>query len=315
MPASSSRVRWGIASGVAAIIVITLALVAYLTYGRARPSSPATAQGNTAFLLHANSASSWWNYAAPDTVQRITAPASFVKATGVTPIEEARVLSSGDVPALVRAGPSPTVAAFGLIGPNGAFRSLTNDPFPKEGLTTNASGSQVAYAVLEPSGQPPHFSAAWHIKLYDFSATTMPAAVDLGEGFEPRFLQNGDILAMSPAGMVEIQPTAKKQIVLSRTAVLWPGMYAASADGSYVATAATATSTAVYALDATTTPATLARIGTIDYFAYPVAFLQNGQLIAERPGANALIDLTLYGVSQSGITPLAHIASSSPLFP
>jgi hypothetical protein len=142
---------------------------------------------------------------------------------------------------------------------------------PNEGVATTGP-----LAVLAPLATS---TGSWEIRVVDLSnASDTPAS--LGQGSDPRFLSNGDILAYADEGVVRIDPKdgSRTVVVPARSAFL-VGLYAVADDLSHIAVSDADTGVDVYALapDGTASPA-----GSITGALAPIGFSSNGELAAIR---------------------------------
>ncbi len=295
--------RVWIAAGV--IVVLAAAgTVALLTVRQ--PSS--VAQPASQYALFRLGLNATWYRVMPDgTVAQVVAPPSFASTPEAAAVEMVPALPSGAVPALVRTGPNTVATGFGLFSTAGAYEPLTTDSMPKESLTENAARTALAYAGLVASGSSKHFATEWHTMLYVVGAASS-AVRDLGQGSDPHFLPNGDLLVASAMGIVEINPTSGVRSAAIRDGNFGPGAFTVSPDGRYAAALQSASSTAVYAIRATT-PVTLAQVGATDYLALPFAFLPNGEFVTMHADVPGMV--STYSVSATGLTPVQNASSTS----
>lgn len=279
-----------------AVLIIALVFLAagVLFAYRARTPSPLAPHSNQSaqeFLIHYGVNTSWYSVSGTR-ASSVDHPSSLPQSSlGI--IEAVAPLPSGAYPVLARI-PGESGIVFGVASPNGAFIPVEANGTYKEGLVERPDGL-IAFSTFIPakgilSTGPTIASSfgtasttgAWHVFVTD-SSTDKMAVRDIGQGFGPRFLPDGSILALGTAGVVRIDPTTKARSVVIDTPYLPPGAYDVSADLTHVVLANVShESVEVYAL--TTKPQLSAtHVGSIPASLYPFAFMPNGDLFGLDP--------------------------------
>jgi hypothetical protein len=211
-------------------------------------------------------------------------------------IEAAPGSPQGAWPVIARI-PSPdggTQVAVG-IAEDGAFRPIDADQTMKEGLTMH--GNTLAYAAFVPLAGTRTFgplaalaplsttTGSWEIRTVDLGdASDTPAS--LGQGSDPRFLPNGDILAYADEGVVRIDPKdGTRTVVVPRRSSFVVGLYAASPDLSRIAVSDALNSIEIYALSS---DGTASSTGSIADALAPISFFGDNKLAAISEASSTL---------------------------
>lgn len=294
MPRISSGERHrGFWFGVLVLALVLLAAGVLYAYRTRTATSPTSQPSQSAqeFLVHYGVNSSWYSVVGTQVAPLDHAPSAPNNTLGI--IEIASKLPNGAYPVLTRI-PGESGIVFGIASPDGAFIPVDANGTYKEGLVERSAGL-IAFSAFIPAkgihsvgpAAASSFgiastSGVWHVMVGNLSADKVVVR-DVGQGFGPRFLPDGSILALGKDGVVRIDPSTHSRTVIIDTPYLPPGAYAVSPDLQHVALANVShESVEVYSLATGPQPvATL--IGSIKSSLYPFAFMPNGNLFGLDP--------------------------------
>ena len=228
----------------------------------------------------------WYQLVGSKATEVPSSDAIVIKDGSVSIIQVGMRLAGGITPVLARpsTGNGSTGILVGVVHSDGSFTALVADGSLKEGLTTAPSGA-VAYAAITPASTTPTTgpfagliferpnAGTWNIVTLTVQNPT-PHVV--GQGYDPRFLSNGSILAQGSEGVVIIDPTNGNRAVLVPQKSLLSGMYAVSDDFTRIAIMNPPSSFDVYSFDQSTLTAT--KLGSLPIMP-PITFLPDGRLL------------------------------------
>jgi hypothetical protein len=249
----------------AGALVAVCALGAFLFASFTRDDMP---EDGVLVRFSADGASEWYEIRG-GSLMPLQYPVASGDASSVSVIESAAA-PDGGVYVIGRSIPSEA-SVFGIIGRDGSFSLLRGGETLKSGLVSGPGGTAVFSETLPPPREPPaedSFAsdeddteeaetppegtlltyrrgvdpapasepvatpAKRTLMLYDPASET--AFLPIGEGREPRFLQDGSLIALAPEGVVRIPRTGARIVLLPLSATGAPGS-ALSPDGRLLA--------------------------------------------------------------------------------
>lgn len=274
-------------------LIVILGVAGYFYYhGTLGPSAPA----NAPFVMQSETGAAWWLLSGTTLVKTNPPLTTHI---GYQVMEAAPTLPIG-TPVIV--GPTSTPIFVGFADQKGILDPfITDNSDIKRNLSERADGV-IAFSYFVPDA-PRSGNGKWNVGAVNPLATP-PALIPLGEGTGPVFLPNGDILALAPEGLVEIQPDGTRTTAIGAPYgyAKDPGIFSLSPDGKY----AVLPNQVTEALDVfsviPTTPLSLSYLGSLPSMPLALGF-ENGQLIVQIDGTHA----GLYSFSASAITPGAAL--------
>lgn len=208
-------------------------------------------------------------------------------------VDEYSAPTSGGTPSLgapVSSAPAGTLALvtddgrlIALVKTRSVMRDLAGRP---DGLVAYSSFTQAA-TTTEPD--------TWHVMVVDTAA--LGEAQDLGPGTDPAFAKNGNILALSPDGLVELNPFVNARMVrLGAPYAGAPGPALIAPDASYAVLPNSITGKEdVFSIDPAQ-PSALSYLGSLPV-PQALGALTSASFLAQTDAGNA----TVYTVSKAGI--------------
>ena len=258
----------------------------------------------------------WYQLTGSKATEVTASDAVVVKDGSISVIQVGTKLAEG-TPVLARSsittGPKGTLV--GIVHTDGSFAALVSDGSQKEGLTTAPSGA-VAYAAFTPASTTPAGApfadlvfGQSNADMWNIVTLTVqnPTPHIVGQGYDPRFLHNGSILAQGNEGVVILNPANGNRTVLIPQAHLFSGMYAVSADLTRIVLTNPPSSFDVYSFDQSTLTAT--KLGSLPILP-PVTFLLDGRLLNLTNSTSA----NVYNVTQLSSTKVGTI-TMQPITP
>ena len=260
----------------------------------------------------------WYQLTGSKATEVPSSDAVVIKDSSVSVIQASAKLAAALTPVLARASATtgPIGTLMGVVNAKGAFTALVSDGSQKEGLTTAPNGA-IAYAMFTPASttsmsgllgglifEQPN-AGTWNIVLLTIQNHTPHI---IGQGYDPRFLSNGSIMALGSEGVVILSPISSKRTVLIPQKHLLPGMYAVSDDLTHIVLMNPPSSFDVYSFNQSTLNVTKLRTLPIQP---PVTFLPDGRLLNLTSSTTASVyNVTQLILSKTGTVTVQPISPS-----
>lgn len=218
---------------VALLVIVVVALAAVHWYEVSKPLSenaivPQAVSG--VVLLRGDEGSVWYKLSG-NILTPISGPAISIPGNNTFSVAETSATLPIGTPVLV----SPIIGSppvlLGLVLPAGGatFPIDIDNTTEKKGLVVRSDGlAAFSYAL----GPDTSFSS-WHIGVVDL-AIASSSLKDLGQGYGPAFAANGNIIALSEEGLVEIDSQTSARITLLKLPNDFSSTFAIAPDTSFV---------------------------------------------------------------------------------
>ncbi len=290
--------------GIVLILVIVISVAGYFYF-----KSVTTKPNEIRFAMVERTGKQWYALSGHKVI-KVESPFGM---DSVNPIvrDVALPLKSSDVPVLVRVSNGSQLAV--VRGSKKVFVPfLPNDTSYKVDITDRPDG-MVAFSEYSIATSTGGVEGKWTLASYSLypqgGLAPETKALLIGNGFSPRFVADGSLVAINSEGLVRVDPTSIGHSVLINRPNVQYGTAAISQDATRVLLPNSVAKTIdFFSIDAKHANS-ISYIGSIQgekvVGAVPVAFLSDTSFVAEQaPGV-----FTVYDVGKTGIISKTHTAT------
>ncbi len=265
-------------------------------------SRQSTAFNVPQFMLRSGAGNMWYQIAG-NTLHSLPGPNVSTKFTGS--IVEVAAPRTNGIPVLASLLKNGKATRFGFIY-SGVFMPFIPDSTEKQDLTVRPDGL-IAFSEFQFSTSKTGItSSAWNIVTVDLASTTKPTLTVLGEGRDPVFMGNGNILAFGSEGLIEINPKTSVRTVLQKAPGTTSNILLIAPSGTFVVIPNAVTNTEdVFSMDSNN-PANRSYIGSLPSMPVALGAVSPTQFVAETSTATA----TLYTISNGKLISSGTLAVS-----